>query len=283
SNTTDAAGNQVSPIINYFGTPAGVTPAPVAKDYYYDGSTAVYESATNAQGVPGSVWIYPTMRRGGRMLYGLDVTSASSPAVLWKFGCPYLSSDTGCLGGASATNIGQTWSTPAVAASVNGYNSPVLVVGGGYDGCEDANTPSPSCTSPKGAGVFVLDAHSGAQLAFFPTTRSVAADVALISVAMAGGVDHAYPADPGGHNYRPHLSRAPKPRGDAPHRLHHRMGRQVPVPAGAALGARRTGLRRTRLGRPRASVAGAVPLHERPQPLLRVQGQPRLDERLEPR
>jgi type IV pilus assembly protein PilY1 len=202
SNMTDATGNQVSPIIKYFGTPAGVTPTPMPKDYYYDGSTGLYESAVNAQGVPGSVWIYPTMRRGGRMLYGLDVTNATSPAVLWKFGCPYLTSDASCLGGANASAIGQTWSTPAVAASVIGHSMPVVIVGGGYDGCEDANTPSPTCTSPKGAGVYVLDAQSGVQLAFFPTTRSVAADVALISVAMSGVVDHAYAADTGGNIYR---------------------------------------------------------------------------------
>ena len=202
SNMTDAAGNQISPIVNYFGTPAGLTPTPVSKDYYYDGSAGVYESAVNAQGAPGSVWIYPTMRRGGRMLYGFDVTNASSPTVLWKFGCPYLANDTGCLGSATASNMGQTWSTPAVAASVLGRNTPAIVVGGGYDACEDANTPTPTCTSPKGAGVFVLDAQTGVQLAFFPTTRSVAADVALVSVAMSGVVDHAYAADTGGNIYR---------------------------------------------------------------------------------
>jgi type IV pilus assembly protein PilY1 len=214
SNMTDAAGNQVSPIIKYFGTPPGVTPTPVPKDYYYDGSTGLYESAVNAQGVPGSVWIYPTMRRGGRMLYGLDVTNSATPAVLWKFGCPYLTSDTACLGGADASSIGQTWSTPAVAASVVGYNSPVVIVGGGYDGCEDNNTPNPSttvnpatgsdyCPSPqKGAGVYVLDAKKGTELAFFPTAGSVAADVALISVATPGVVDHAYAADTRGNIYR---------------------------------------------------------------------------------
>ena len=202
SNMTDAAGNQISPIVKYFGTPAGVTPTPVPKDYYYDGSAGVYESAVNAQGVPGRVWIYPTMRRGGRMLYGLDVTNATSPAVLWKFGCPYLTTDTGCFGSANVSSIGQTWSTPAVAASVIGYSSPVVIVGGGYDACEDANAPAPTCTSPKGAGVFVLDAQSGAQLAFFPTTRSLAADIALISIATPGIVDHAYAADTGGNIYR---------------------------------------------------------------------------------
>jgi type IV pilus assembly protein PilY1 len=50
--------------------------------------------------------------------------------------------------------------------------------------------------------VFVLNAQTGAQLAFFSTTRSVAADVALVSVTMPGVVDHAYAVDTGGNIYR---------------------------------------------------------------------------------
>ncbi|HEX4647583.1 MAG TPA: hypothetical protein VH111_02055, partial [Steroidobacteraceae bacterium] len=125
-------------------------------------------------------------------------------AVLWKFGCPHLTNDLGCVPalGTNATSMGQTWSTPAVAASVQGYSSPVVVVGAGYDSCEDANTQTPTCSSPKGAGVFVLDAQTGAQLAFFATTRSVAADVALIAVTTPGVVDHAYAVDTGGNMYR---------------------------------------------------------------------------------
>jgi len=216
SGMTDAVQNQISPIVAYFGTPAGVTPTPVPKDYYYDGSIGLYESAVNAQGVPGAVWIYPTMRRGGRMLYGLDVTNVSTPGLLWKFGCPNLGNDTNCVpsSGANPTSMGQTWSTPSVAPAALGHSSPVIVVGGGYDGCEDSNLPNPAttinpatakpyCPTPqKGAGVYVLDAQTGTQLAFFATTRSVAADVALISIATVGVVDHAYAADTGGNIYR---------------------------------------------------------------------------------
>ena len=205
SGMIDRLQNQISPIIAYFGSPAGVTPTPLPKGYYYDGSIGLYESALNAQGVPGAVWIYPTMRRGGRMLYGLDVTNASTPGLLWKFGCPNLGNDTNCVpsSGANPTSMGQTWSTPSVAGAVLGHSSPVIVVGGGYDGCEDSNTPNPACPTPqKGAGVYVLDAQTGQQLAFFTTTRSVAADVALISIATVGVVDHAYAADTGGNIYR---------------------------------------------------------------------------------
>ena len=190
-----------SPQISFPNMPSGITPTPVPKDYYFDGSMGLYQATSNS-----SVVIYPTMRRGGRMIYAFDVTTPTAPSLKWKVGCPHLTSDTGCTAGMSA--IGQTWSTPVVATQVSGYTDgsgnykPVIVVGGGYDSCEDANTPTPLCTTPKGAGVFVLDAMTGSVIAYFPTTRSVAADVALIAISNAGIVDHAYAVDTGGNIYR---------------------------------------------------------------------------------
>ena len=185
-----------SPLINYPSMPTGITPTPTPKDYYFDGSTGLYQAAGNS-----SVVIYPSMRRGGRTVYALDVTNPAAPQFKWKQGCPYPEgNNTGCTAGMSG--IGQTWSTPIVAASVLGYSGPVVVMGGGYDTCEDANTYTPSCTSPSGAAVYVFDALTGALLASFPTTRSVAADVALIAVTTPGVVDHAYAVDTGGNIYR---------------------------------------------------------------------------------
>lgn len=184
-----------SPLINYPSMPAGVSPTPIAKNYYFDGSIGLYQNADNSK-----VWIYPSMRRGGRMIYGLDVTAPESPTFKWKVGCPNLTNDTGCTSG--FTGIGQTWSAPKVATSIQGYSSPVVVIGGGYDNCEDANTAAPSCGSTKGAGVYVLDANTGALIKFFATTRAVAADVALIGIADASIVDHGYVADLGGNIYR---------------------------------------------------------------------------------
>jgi type IV pilus assembly protein PilY1 len=185
-----------SPLINFPTMPTGITPAPAPKDYYFDGSIGVYQAANNS-----SVMIYPSMRRGGRTLYAFDVTDPTTPRFAWKAGCPYPQpNNTGCSAGMSG--IGQTWSTPIAAASVLGYNGPVVIVGGGYDTCEDANTATPSCTNPNGAGVYVLDANTGALIKSFSTTRSVAADVALIAVAMVGTIDHAYAVDTGGNIWR---------------------------------------------------------------------------------
>jgi type IV pilus assembly protein PilY1 len=185
-----------SPTINYWGTPSGITPAPTAKDYFFDGSIGLYQDATSS-----NVWIYPVMRRGGRMLYGLDVSQPSAATVKWKLGCPDLGDDTGCTTG--MTGIGQTWSTPRVAF-LNGYSSttPVVIVGGGYDSCEDANTASPTCTSAKGAAVYVIDADTGTVVATFQTDKSVAGDVSLVDMNYDGSVDFAYVADTGGNLYR---------------------------------------------------------------------------------
>jgi type IV pilus assembly protein PilY1 len=186
-----------SPLIQYPGMPSGITPTPTPKDYFFDGSIGLYQNANNSQ-----VWIYPSMRRGGRMIYAFDVTNPDAPAFLWKVGCPDLTDNTGCT--ANMSGIGQTWSTPVVAF-IKGYNNgatPVVIVGGGYDACEDADTSAPSCSSPTGAAVYVLDAATGALLKSFATTRSVAADVAVIDVNSDGYIDNAYAADTGGNIYR---------------------------------------------------------------------------------
>jgi type IV pilus assembly protein PilY1 len=195
-----------SPGVGYFGqNTSQMAVFPTPKDFYFDGSIGLYQNADNTK-----VWIYPSMRRGGRTIYAFDVTTPAAPKFKWKAGCPSPEgSDTGCTDGTGSTTVsamngmGQTWSTPVVAGSVLGHTGPVVIVGGGYDTCEDANTAAPVCgASPKGAGVYVLDADTGALINSFPTARSVAADVALIAVATPGMIDHAYAVDTGGNIYR---------------------------------------------------------------------------------
>ena len=184
------------PKISYPHLSTSITPTPTPKDYFWDGTMGVYQNADNS-----SVAIYPTMRRGGRMIYALDVTDTSKPDIKWKVGCPNLDNDTDCQGG--ATEMGQTWSTPSVGF-IKGYSTtePVLIVGGGYDKCEDVNNATPSCGSAKGRAVYVLSSVDGAVLAKFDTLRSVAADVALIDVDNDSKVDFAYAVDTGGNIYR---------------------------------------------------------------------------------
>ena len=191
-----------APLVSYPGLSNAISPPPTPKDYFFDGSTGLYQNADSSQ-----VWIYPTMRRGGRMIYGIDATNPAVPRFLWKAGCPNLGNDTGCTTGMS--DIGQTWSTPNVAF-LRGYpDHPVVVVGGGYDSCEDADTRTPACSGRKGGMIYVLDGETGAILRSFVTDRAVAADVALVDIDNDGKPDYAYAADTGGSVYRISFIKSP--------------------------------------------------------------------------
>ncbi|MWV16124.1 pilus assembly protein PilY [Pseudomonas sp. L-22-4S-12] len=166
------------------------------KPYGMDGPVTAYKDADDA-------WIYATMRRGGRAIYAFDVTDADSPSLLWKQGCPsnFPASgsvdDTGCSSGFSG--IGQTWSTPKVFTAA-GHTGPLLIMGGGYDTCEDAD-PNSCDSNSKGNKVYVLDAESGVLRKTFTTERSVVAEVTLVPNAAGQGI-YGYTADLGGNVYR---------------------------------------------------------------------------------
>jgi type IV pilus assembly protein PilY1 len=182
-----------TPLVSYGATPMVDSQL---RDYLFDGSIGLYQNADSSK-----VWIYPTMRRGGRTIYGLDVSSPGSPSFKWKVGCPNLTDDTGCSAGTSG--MGQTWSMPNTAF-LKGYSTtiPIIAVGGGYDACEDVNTSSPSCSSPKGNHVYFIDADTGTVLRTFDTERSVIADITFADVDFDGYPDYAYAVDTGGSVYR---------------------------------------------------------------------------------
>lgn len=188
-----------APNIVYPNQDANVAADNRAKDYFFDGSIASL-IAYNSDNKVSKAWIYPTMRRGGRMLYALDVTAPASPAFLWKAGCV----DADCTAGFS--DIGQTWSVPAPALvkgyQVEGSIAPILVVGGGYDSCEDADSISPACSNAKGRVIYVLDAEEGTLLKSFPTDGPVPGDVSLVDTDNDGLADFGYAADTRGNIYR---------------------------------------------------------------------------------
>jgi len=173
------------------------------KDYFFDGSAGLYQNLNSSQ-----VWIFPTMRRGGRMIYAFDISAAGSPLFKWSAGCPNMDNDTDCT--SKMGEVGQTWSVPN-AAFIAGYpisgadsgKKPVVIVGGGYDLCEDSDKAETTCTSlSKGHRVYVLDADTGNVLAELPTEGSVVADITLIDRDFDGKVDHGYAADTRGNLYR---------------------------------------------------------------------------------
>jgi type IV pilus assembly protein PilY1 len=179
------------------------------KSYGVDGPITGYRAE-------GSTWINAAMRRGGRFVMSFDVSNIvsvpGSVALKWKLGCPNLTNDTDCSSGLSG--IGQTWSAPRVIKT-NGYASggvprPMLIMGGGYDACEDADPNSCDATA-KGRAIYVLDADDGSLLRTFVTDRPVAADVFIVPDGTTGLAKFAYAADTGGNLYRISGSTAHEP------------------------------------------------------------------------
>ncbi len=182
------------PLIKYPNTDMTISPTPQPKAYGWDGAIGIAQDKTNTK-----VWIYPTMRRGGQMVYALDVSIdkfKTKPTILWKNGC-YGGSCT-----AGFENMGQTWSAPSITR-VAGYTAEkVAIFGGGYDTCEDIDDLGGSCSSPKGANIYVVDAGSGNRLKTFSTERSVASEISLIDMDNDGKSDYGYVGDTGGNLYR---------------------------------------------------------------------------------
>jgi type IV pilus assembly protein PilY1 len=185
-----------SPQISY---PTVTTSGALPKSYGMDGPMTAYANGTHT-------WLYAPMRRGGRVLYAFDVTTPGSPKLKWKVGCPNnfpttgTVDDTGCS--TSFTGIGQAWSSAKViqAAGYGGGASPMIIMGGGYDTCEDSD-PNTCTASTKGNKVYVLDAGSGTLLTTFSTTRAVIAEIA-IAPDSNGLALYGYVADLGGNIYR---------------------------------------------------------------------------------
>src|SRR6266581_689641 len=188
------------PLIKYFSTSSAITPTPLDKDYFFDGIAGLYQNISTSK-----VRLYLSARRGGTLLYALDISDPTQPKFLWK----HSSSDTGF------SELGQTWSTPKVAI-VKGYANPVLIFGAGYDPNEDAEPP---IADTMGRGIFILDtltgdivwrAAQGGSGNFCQGTScllqdmkyAVPADITLLDVDADGFVDRAYAADLGGNIWR---------------------------------------------------------------------------------
>lgn len=195
-----------SPVLQIPSTPSGIIPTPQRKDYFVDGSTGIYQ-LIGGNGITQKAYLYLTMRRGGRLIYALDVTDPRQPQFLWK----YSNADTGF------SELGQTWSQPKVAM-VKGYANPVLIFGAGYDNtAEDAEPPT---ADAMGRGIFILDAATGALVwkatygaalscpnataaCTLPEMKfSIPSDLTLLDRNSDGKIDRLYVGDVGGNVWR---------------------------------------------------------------------------------
>jgi type IV pilus assembly protein PilY1 len=189
------------------------------KPYGFDGPLTAYRSA----GATPDIWVFAGMRRGGRMVYAFDVsdltTDVNSPTLKWRVGCDSAGSCTST----DIDDIGETWSSPVVmsandpganpAVTTDDLVKPMLIMGGGYDDCEDSDPHA--CTSPTmGNRIYVLDADTGSVNRAFVTERAVVGDVFVISNPTTGRAQWAYAADTGGNIYRISGANANSPFGD---------------------------------------------------------------------
>lgn len=186
--------------VSYPGNLYLTTPKP--KPYGFDGAVTAYNAGNTK-------WIYASMRRGGSAIYAFDVSTPGSPVLKWKRGCDSTGCSTNSIG-----NIGQTWSSPKVlkapGQTSGGVMTPMLIMGGGYDTCEDSDTTA--CTTPtKGSDIYVLDANTGTLLKdlSLPAGRGVVSDVFVVPDPLnPGQAIYAYVGDTGGNIWRVNIGTA---------------------------------------------------------------------------
>lgn len=129
--------------------------------YGMDNTVTVWSNDADGNGTIESsksefVYAYATMGRGGRNIYALDITSPTSPRLMWSI-----------LGGSTAgfSKLGQTWSAPVKAKIKVGNDiTDVLVFGGGYDPAQDAiNTDGTYSrkVDSQGNALYVVNAKTG--------------------------------------------------------------------------------------------------------------------------
>jgi Tfp pilus tip-associated adhesin PilY1 len=209
------------------------------KPYFFDGPIGAYTKDANGDGMldPNNaraangtvtaattgdkVWLFLTMRRGGRAIYALDVSVPTTPKMLWRRGCPSYSTvaaeidaTTGCDLGFS--ELGQTWSEPRVVQVVcsttpcPSSGDPVLIFGAGYDPSVEDLDPATitsstatavvsagtTYTRSMGRGIFVLNAATGALI--FHASNKAAASVSMPTGAVykqVSGMDYSIASD----------------------------------------------------------------------------------------
>jgi len=179
---------------------------PEDRGYGLDNNIRVLRIDNNNNGIiePASpqndkVYLYFGQRRGGTMYYAFDVSTKSSPRLLWSRSY-------------ASDGAGQSWSTPQVSRVRDGSTAKnVLVFGGGYDVARQGGINYVEDT--VGIGVYIVDAltgdliwragpDSGANLRLTEMRHSMPADVRAFDLTGDGFLDRIYASDLGGRVWR---------------------------------------------------------------------------------
>jgi type IV pilus assembly protein PilY1 len=157
------------------------------RSYGMDGPIGSY-TRYDTSGALQEALIYPTMRRGGRTVYALDVTSKTAPRFKWKISG----------GSGDFAKLAQTWSMPrTIPLDKTATPELLTVMGGGYDPKEDDNG-----SDNIGNAVFIINGRTGALVKRLDTTYSVPSDITLVDTNRDGRPDRLYFADVRGNLYR---------------------------------------------------------------------------------
>ena len=174
--------------------------------YGLDGTAVAYVYDANndgtLSGASDKVYLFIGQRRGGTAYYALDITDPDSPSFMWRIDDA----------GTSFSELGQSWSTPAIT-KIPGHNGLVLIFGGGYDTNKDIEAVGTDDSA--GRGVFIVNALTGAliwsatpaansatNLQVSTLVDSIAAPVSVLDSNGDDLTDRIYAADTGGNVWR---------------------------------------------------------------------------------
>ncbi|SFN45203.1 PilC/PilY family type IV pilus protein [Marinobacter pelagius] len=182
-----------------------------SKVYGMDGSVVKWVHDEDVDGAINSsdsdfVHIFSGMRRGGKSYYALDVTTPTSPSLMWSI--------TGGSGGTSGfEELAQTWSTPVKTRIRQGNSlTDVLIFAGGYDVDQDDATVRTA--DDEGRALYIVNANdgsliwwagatdSGADLELSEMQYSIPASPKVLDVNGDGAADQVYVGDMGGQIFR---------------------------------------------------------------------------------
>lgn len=184
------------------------------KGYGLDSSVVAWVKDEGDPGVINGtdrVYLYFGAGRGGRHYYAMDVTSYSSPKLLWN------TAITGGVSGDAFEELGYTTAEPVHATiKLGGSKKQVLILSGGYDPDYDilpTDTDVTASTEDMGRAIYIVDALSGnplftisaagdAELQRPDMVYPIAASVRTLDVDNDGYTDRFYVGDLGGQLWR---------------------------------------------------------------------------------
>lgn len=193
----------------YFGIDA---PWLVTTDYSYDleNSRVTVDTASNK-----GMFAYGGLRMGGEAFYGMDISDADEPEMLFTItpnGLNYNAST-------DFSRLGQIWSKPTAAKirlSKDADPIDVLVFGGGYDMQYETDSYKATTAAPaKGNAIYIINANTGALV--WSTSgevggnknkktdtmiNSIVGGITVLDRDNDGLMDHLYAADLGGQVFR---------------------------------------------------------------------------------